>query len=259
MDEAASTRASAAQEQGLTFPITGALIRALGGALIRAVGGTLIRVGCVIVGLSVPGASSALAADCPQPEMAPRVILETGFAQPTLDTSKTASQLAAILASQQGASAVGNAVGLTSTRPTYSYQTRVSAKQVGNQRYCVFLTDLTIRFQYESILVYVARQYRPSTCPYHVTLDHELRHVALYRQGYEAFLPRLSARAAEVARQVNPMKASSRATAKQVHLKRIQRELEPLFQAFFKEQRARNLEMDTPQAYGLERDKCLDW
>jgi hypothetical protein len=242
MDESASARASVATAQGMAFSI---------------------RAGLFIAGLMAggmfPDRAAANVADCPQPETVPRVILETGFAQPTLDTSKSASQLATILASQKGASAVGNAVGLTSTRPTYSYQTRISAQQVERQRYCVFLTDLTIRFQYESVLVYVARQYQPSTCPYHVTLDHELRHVALYRRGYEAFLPRLNARAEEVARQVNPMAASSQATAKQVHLRRIQRELEPLFQAFFQEQRARNLEMDTPQAYGLERDKCRDW
>ncbi|MCF8480785.1 MAG: hypothetical protein K9H25_10170 [Rhodospirillum sp.] len=207
---------------------------------------------------------SAQGRECPRPDVPPRIILETGFAKPRLDTSKSSTQLAAILDSQKGSSAVGNAVGLTSTRPAYSFQTRISANQVGGnqvggQRYCVTLTDLTIRFKYENVLVYVARKYSAASCPYRVTLNHEMRHVTLYRQGYEAFLPLLNARAKAVADEVNPMKASSLAMARRVHLERIQKALEPAFQTFFGEQRARNLEMDTPQAYGLERDKCRDW
>jgi hypothetical protein len=215
----------------------------------------------VFVALALCLATTSLvhAQSCPRAETPARIILDTGFVDARLDRTKSKETLANILKSTENVMFVGQAVGLTSTRPTYGFETQVSVRRLGPNRLCVYLADLTIRFKYSEVIVYVARGYGPESCPYRVTLAHEQRHVALYKSGYEAFLPKLNGQAMAVAAEVNPMEVRSMEEARRAHLERVQGRLEPVFAAFLADQRRRNLTLDTPDSYRQERAKCADW
>jgi hypothetical protein len=63
----------------------------------------------------------------------------------------------------------------------------VSARGLGDRsgsRYCI-RPDVTVRLAFSPMTLYVAREHPPGTCAHRLTLEHELKHVRVYRDYLE--------------------------------------------------------------------------
>ena len=112
---------------------------------------------------------------------------------------------------------------------------------------------------YDKLKVYIARKYRPGSCNYRSILDHENRHVSVFRDTLVKYAPRVERRLKRVATRLGPIIARSVDQTAKILQKKLQRELKPLFREMDREMDFRNAKLDTPQNYQKEQARCSQW
>ena len=150
-------------------------------------------------------------------------------------------------------------VGLTLTERQFSMRVTVRAKQIGNNRFCGQLSGVKAQLGYDKLRVYIARKYRPGSCQYRSILDHENRHVAVFRDTLIKYAPRIERRLKRVANSLGPIIAGSADQAAKVLQTKLQRELKPLFREMDREIDFQNAKLDSPQNYQKEQARCSEW
>ena len=136
---------------------------------------------------------------------------------------------------------------------------KVRAKRIGSNRFCGQLSGVDARLGYDKLKVYIARKYRPGSCNYRSILDHENRHVAVFRSTLFKYAPRIERRLKRLAANLGPVLAGSADKAAKILQKKMQRELKPLFREMNREMDFRNAKLDTPQNYQKEQARCSQW
>ncbi|HET9869874.1 MAG TPA: hypothetical protein VFR02_05200, partial [bacterium] len=104
--------------------------------------------------------------------------------------------------------------------------------------YTFWLKELTVRFGYKSIDVYVARRYPKTSCAFQITLSHENDHVNIHRNLYLKYadiLRRTLADGGTLPDRAHPVTALSQDEGKAELEKRVAAVLDPVFQDFQKE------------------------
>lgn len=66
---------------------------------------------------------------------------------------------------------------------TLNLERRLAVATLPGRSDCFRLSGLEISLEIVKLDVYVARELKPGSCPYRVTMAHEQRHVAIYRGG----------------------------------------------------------------------------
>ena len=90
-------------------------------------------------------------------------------------------------------------------------------------------------------------------------LDHENRHVSVFRDTLVKYAPRVERRLKRVATRLGPIIAGSVDQTAKILQKKLQRQLEPLFREMDRETDFRNAKLDTPQNYQKEQRRCSQW
>jgi len=150
-------------------------------------------------------------------------------------------------------------VGLTLTELKYQMRLKVEAIAVTKRTYCARLTSVDAELGYDKLKVYIARKFRPGTCAYRSISDHELTHVAVFRDALETFYPRLQRRLQRAARQLDPVRAGSPDAAATYMRKRLAATIQPLFLEMNRELDRNNARLDTPERYRREQAMCAEW
>ena len=150
-------------------------------------------------------------------------------------------------------------IGLTLTEQQFSMRVKVDAKRIGSDRFCGQLSRVDARLGYDKLKVYIARKYRPGSCNYRSILDHENRHVSVFRNTLVKYAPRVERRLRRFAASLGPVVATSADQAAKILQQKLQRELKPLIREMDREMDFRNAKLDSPQNYRKEQARCPQW
>lgn len=127
--------------------------------------------------------------------------------------------------------------------------------------YCFWVRRTKLAIRQPSPDIYVAREYRRSSCAYQAILAHERRHMKISRDQINRYLPRLrwvltSLRIPTAGR---PMFVASAEAAK-TEVRVLMKELaEPLFREMGQALRQAHAKLDSPASYRRLRKKCKRW
>lgn len=150
-------------------------------------------------------------------------------------------------------------VGLTLTELSYNIGLNLEALPLPNGHYCARLTSVDAALGYENTKVYIARKFRPGSCAYRSINDHEMTHVAVFRQALDAYFPRLQRRLDQAARQLKPVLASSPDQAARYLRTRLNATVKSLYLEMNRVLDRNNAKLDTPERYRLEQARCAEW
>ena len=149
--------------------------------------------------------------------------------------------------------------GLTLTERQFSMRIEVRAQKLRNSRYCVRLSHVRARIGYDKLRVYIARKYRPKSCQYRSILDHENRHVAIFRAALNQYAPQLKRRLKWSAIKMHAMITQTPEQAARLFQDKMQQQLKPVFREMDKKIKLQNEELDTPENYRREQTRCSRW
>jgi hypothetical protein len=132
---------------------------------------------------------------------------------------------------------------------------QIAVRQIRAGDRCYMLEALDVWVRVTDLRVYIAREVRRGTCRYRVVLDHENRHVAIYRAGVKRLRAEL-----EQALAAAPVTGAIEAQSPQQALERYAAAIGTLI-ADIREKNSQamrrdNAVLDTPAAYRAEQRKC---
>ncbi|MBB4285211.1 hypothetical protein [Roseospira goensis] len=224
--------------------------------------------GALLLGLAllppalVP-ATPAAAARCPGEDRPVQVRLDTRFDTARLDHTRGRDTINRLhqktLEGEATIPTHGSAVGLTTTRSEFRFNTRTQYYRRSDGRYCVYLRAVEAELNQVDTMVYVSREFPKGSCNYNVTYQHEKKHVGIYYFTQKDYAPRIRAALARLVRNVNPRIVRSPADARTVHAAEINAGIAPLLAEMEAERKRRNALLDTPENYAAERAKCPTW
>lgn len=150
-------------------------------------------------------------------------------------------------------------VGLTVTDLSHAMQVQVETRPVGQGRSCAYLRKVDATVGYDQIRVFIARDYRPGSCPDSAILAHENRHVAVFRGTLARFGPNLRQALEGTARQQGPLVVGPAADAVATFQARLSQAIGPLFMQMNREMERANAVIDSPASYASDQSRCADW
>ena len=211
--------------------------------------------------VAVPLWSATAAAQlCPSSTQAPQVSFTVDSGTVAYSRQLSRRSLNALRRQRgKGASLSGAAVGLTLADLAMSMQTRVETRPAGQGRLCVYLSTVEAAIGYGQIRVFVARDYRPDSCPDKVILAHENRHVAVFRETLARYGPNMRQTLEATARQQGPLLVGPGADPAAVFQARISQAVDPLFKQMQRDMELANEAIDSPTSYAAEQARCQDW
>ncbi|HVZ81129.1 MAG TPA: hypothetical protein VHE12_10115 [bacterium] len=128
--------------------------------------------------------------------------------------------------------------------------------------YRVWVEDLRVEFEYNTLNVYVTNAYPEASCEYRTTLDHENQHVAIHRalhEKYEGIFRDKIGNSLEIPLESRPVTAASFEAGKARVAEIISQVTDPLFQGFRDELEAEQAKLDTPENYAALKAQCQHW
>jgi hypothetical protein len=212
----------------------------------------------VLCGLLWPAVAKAQI--CPSPAQPPQVTFTADTGRVVYGRQLTVRGLDDMRRQQgQVTGLSGAAVGLTVADLSRSLQIGTEVRPSGQGRSCVYLRMVEATIGYGQIRVYVARDYRPGSCPDNVIVAHENRHVAVFRETLARYAPNLRQTIEGTARRQGPLVVGRGADAEAIFLDRLQQAIAPLLNRMIREMDRANAAIDSPTSYAGEQARCADW
>lgn len=125
--------------------------------------------------------------------------------------------------------------------------------------YCAYLEEVQADFGLDEVQVYVGRRYSKGTCEYRTILDHENEHVSINNAIVKEYGPRLGRSIEQQLSFMPPLFAPSGDNGARHVVPELQQRIEPVAQAFQREQRRQNAAIDAEKNYGALQRLCRDW
>jgi hypothetical protein len=147
-------------------------------------------------------------------------------------------------------------IGLTRSSFKWELSYRVSSIQLKKRRYCTALTNLTLNVGYDQFRVYIARRFKPGSCVYRTTLNHENTHVRISQSTLRKYIPKFKRKLRQLASQYSPIETSSPASALNKIKTEIRRGFEPVVEKMHREIKQAHGKIDTPENYRREQNLC---
>lgn len=180
----------------------------------------------------------------------------------TLDNRHSREQLRALQQRSGKAGAFGAGwmpVGLTLTELKYGMKVKVEAFATGNGRFCARLTEVGADLGFDKLNVLIADRFKPGSCAYRAINDHEMTHVAVFRQTLDVYHPRMLRHLETAARNLGPVRAASPEAAAIDLQRRLRAAVDPLFREMNRTMDANNAKLDSPTRYRAEQSRCAEW
>lgn len=184
------------------------------------------------------------------------------FSEPTYSHALSTAQIEGLArASQDGEHY--HVYGLT--QAGFSLETRFDvdwSKKWFKDEYRVWVKDLRVEFEYNTLNVYVTNAYPEGSCEYQATLEHENQHVAIHRtlhEKYENIFREKIGSSLEIPLESRPVTASTFETGKAQVADIVSQVTDPLFQQFRDELEAEQGKLDTPESYANLKARCQHW
>lgn len=154
-----------------------------------------------------------------------------------------------------------NTLGLTVSNLTITGNA-LSDVEIEDGKMCVSMGTLNIRMEYDPLIVYIDKKYKPSSCEYKVIKNHENYHVAVAQQAMIFFKPDVEKKIQESLRKIKPVivkSAKERDEALNKQLTQVMNDLKPLVAHINNITAQKNYQIDTPESYAKTKALCKDW
>lgn len=215
------------------------------------------------LGAALPGAAgtrpAGAAAGCAAPPQAAFVAVELVAPEVKVDRALSRRELAKEYGHGHAAGSI--VFGLTAGRVKSELAVHSLTQQRADGVFCGWPARLAATVAYDGpIAVHLVRDLRPGSCQHEAVLDHEMEHVAVFREAlpvYEAELTK--ALEAALADGRFPVTGRDRGKVQAETGKRFEAAFEGAVAAAEAERHRRNARLDTPQSYQRTRDRCRSW
>ncbi len=127
--------------------------------------------------------------------------------------------------------------------------------------YCFWVRHTELAIRHPSPDIYVAREFRRSSCAYKAILAHERQHMSISRELINRYLPRLRwvLTSLRIPTGERPIFVASAEVAK-AEIRALMKELaDPLFREMVEALRKAQAKLDSPASYRRLRKKCKRW
>jgi hypothetical protein len=218
--------------------------------------GTLypVLIAVLALGLATTVGTPARAKSCDDRTVsAPTIRINVEFHKPVLLTNLSRERL------RRHRGGPAHPMGLTEV--AYNHRMEMGVKFLpvtGGQGGCYEPAVIKVDIVTSPVKVYLASELKSSSCAYRVTLAHENRHVKNAREAVQRNTHQLrDTIQAALPKRMQPARSANDAVRKlQAILKPI---VEEVMREVTSEAHARDVVMDTPDAYAAETAKCGDW
>lgn len=159
-----------------------------------------------------------------------------------------------------GASRRATTVGLTRAEGGYEVrgQSLVYALRPGAD-YCGWLSKIKVRLYFKSMRVNVASEYRPGTCEYTSVIDHEDKHVAIFRDNMRLVQPKIKAALERAVANFGPAFGRSQEEVTRLFMKESGRVIKPYIDQMHEQAEREHARLDSPQSYQYSQNLCKGW
>ena len=184
------------------------------------------------------------------------------FSEPTYSHALSTTQIEALARSGESGEHY-HVYGLT--QAGFSLETSYEvgwSKKWFKDEYRVWVENLRVEFEYNTLNVYVTNAYPEGSCEYQTTLDHENQHVEIHRslhEKYEKVFQDKIGSSLEIPLESRPVTAAAFEAGKTQVGEIISRVTDPLFQQFRDELEAEQAKLDTPENYAALKGRCQHW
>ena len=152
-----------------------------------------------------------------------------------------------------------NPAGLTLADLEIALRVEVRAQPLSRGRFCAELARVDATLGYRTLNVYVARRYRRGACEYEQILDHENRHVAIFRDVLAQYGPRVRRALERAGHDQTPQLATSPGTGSERFKDRLRNQVAPLFREMNRTLDRAHGALDTAKNYRAEQRMCNNW
>ncbi len=151
-------------------------------------------------------------------------------------------------------------LGLAKTGLRFKWRVNYTANPFGDA-FCFWVHRVELTLRYPSPDIYVAREYRPGTCPYRVILEHETEHYRISRAVLRRYAPRLQTALASltIPTGLRPVLVDSPEAARDEVQTLMRRHVDPIYREMVRTLRQAQAELDSPAAYRRTLKLCRDW
>lgn len=207
-------------------------------------------------------ADAALAQACPpQGATVPNrmVTMSASVGIPVYSSELSRERINAI-ASGKGVGNGSSVVGLTVSEVEGAVIPQLWSVDLGGGRRCVGVGRVEGSWRLRDLIVYIASEYAPGACNYAKIRQHEDEHVAINRETFQRWTPRLEAALREAAGRERPnVTSADMEQVKHDLTERLRKALGPTIDAYKAELKTRNAAIDTTANYRLVMSRCPKW
>jgi hypothetical protein len=195
---------------------------------------------------------------------APKVTIIMDPATVSYRNDLTQAQLTELSSKQRRTNYGGNrkmiTVGLTRAEGGYEVRSSSQIYPLRNKtQYCGWLSSVEVRLYFKSMLVNVASDYRPGSCEYTAVIDHENKHVAIYRRNMDVYARRVKAELERAVARFGPASASSQQGVAQQFMNEAGRYIKPLLDEMHDQAERDHANLDSPESYKYSQGLCKGW
>ncbi len=214
-----------------------------------------VALGFLVLGLSAPARGQPYG--CP-PYQPPQVTVMPYATTARYDDTQSLAQIAQM--SQRAGVAVGARemrVGLTAASLRIESAFTTASRQMPNDpMVCSQISRFELRFGFDDLTVFLARELPRHSCGYQVVLGHENKHVATDQRILAAYLPQLPQLLTQTLRQTGVLRTGSSEAAQLRFRVLLDAYVQQLTASIEAVRRQQQQQIDTPEEYRRITQSC---
>jgi hypothetical protein len=149
--------------------------------------------------------------------------------------------------------------GLTLSRFKFDLNTQVRIQRLDRRLYCVRIDSVRAAIGYDALDVYISERYRRGSCEFKAVLDHEHRHVAVFRNVLVSYAQQVRNALDRAARDHGTMVMASKGNAAEAMQERLQQAVKPVLREMHRIEQSENAKLDSPESYRRDQAGCANW
>ena len=146
--------------------------------------------------------------------------------------------------------------GLTKSKLVSRIKINVTYRKIGKKRICIGLASVSVQVGYPHFNIYVARKLKHGSCAYKTTMAHEQKHVSIYRDQLQIFLPIFEQQLNQTAKKLMPIVYKSSKAGNKYFLRKLNTEFKRVLKQMNNETKRLHGRLDTPKSYRKEQELC---
>lgn len=150
-------------------------------------------------------------------------------------------------------------LGLTVAKPVGDYDATAKTRPLSKGVHCAYPKTVTVKVGYDSIKVYVAKEYRKGSCEWYAVRKHEDQHVRIFRKTLKAYFPAIKKAVKKEAKRLKVFQIKNKNLAADTIAARIAGRVGPILQKVAQETKKKNAAIDTRYSYLQVAKKCKRW